>query len=217
MVRIPVCRRAPALTKPPARPGEVLRIRRSRALPAIAMLLGSACIAACDGADGGDGSAAGRSEKATDTSLITPANVPTTSKGYPRRADGWWKLDRLDKAGAPVSTQYLCVGQGSEEKLSIYDQLVPFEDCSKKEFKRTGPGWAFDAICKEMDFTMASTGTIAGDFDKRLRVDLTVKNSDGSSVTGSVVGSREGTCPAGVRGGSLANDKGRVIGNFLPE
>ena len=200
-----------------ARLYDALWARRSRALPVITVLLGSVCIAACGGAGDGDSSATAPTAKADETSSIAPADVPTTSKGYPRRADGWWKIERVDNAGAAAGSQYVCVGQGSEEKLSIFDQIVPFENCSKKEFKRTPTGWAFDTVCKEMDTTMASAGTITGDLDKRLRVELTVKNSDGSTTTGSVVGSREGACPAGVRGGSLADNKGKVIGNFLPE
>lgn len=215
-MRLPFSRRMLSSTKLIARRCDALWPRRPRAIAVMALLLGSACLAACGGSDGASDGAAERTAKATDTSVITPADVPVTSKGYPRRADGWWKIDRLDEAGSAAGSQYVCVGQGSEEKLSTFDQIVPFETCSKKEFKRTATGWAFDTVCKEMNTTMASAGTIAGDFDKRLRVDLTVKNSDGSTMSGAVAGRREGPCPAGIRGGSIADDKGKVIGNFLP-
>ena len=177
------------------------------------LLLACAVLSGCGGNGTSIGNTSGEAQASNDPpATTTPANVAVTAKGIPRRADGWWEIRRVNPDGSDVGKQFLCVGGGSEDRLTVFDQVAPFSDCSKKEFKRTASGWSFDTQCSEVGIEVASKGTISGDFQQSYRADLTVEQSNTSPQAGSLLGKRVGECPAGVKGGAIANDKGRVIG-----
>ena len=115
--------------------------------------------------------------------------------------------------GSRRDTQFLCVGGGSENEFSIWDQLTIMGDCSRKELVRSGAGWTFDARCELFGSVMESKGTMSGDFRDRFRVDLTVVN-DGRRQAGSIRGEHKGACPSPFKPGDLISD-GRVLMNVL--
>jgi hypothetical protein len=115
--------------------------------------------------------------------------------------------------GSVRDTQFLCVGGGSENEFSIWDQITIMGDCSRKELVRSGAGWTFDARCELFGSVMESKGTMSGDFRDRFRVDLTVVN-DGRRQVGSIRGEHKGACPSPFKPGDLISD-GRVLMNVL--
>jgi len=113
----------------------------------------------------------------------------------------------------PTTAQSLCVGGGSEDALSVWDQLTIIGTCSRKDLARSGAGWVFDARCELFGMVSESKGTISGGFRDRFRVDLTVV-SDGRREAGSIRGEHKGACPAALKPGDLVSD-GRVLMNVL--
>jgi hypothetical protein len=47
--------------------------------------------------------------------------------------------------GSRRTSQFLCVGGGSEEEFNIWEQITVMGDCGRKGLNRSGAGWAFDA------------------------------------------------------------------------
>lgn len=146
----------------------------------------------------------------------TAQTVTPTTKGAPRRRDGYWELSSIDESGAEMEKQFLCVGGSSEDFFSVFDQLEVTGGCTKTDFSRTLTGWNFDVQCGRTDDQSLVTekGSISGDFLDAFRIDQTVRASNGSAMKGSVVGHRLGDCPATLKAGDLADNKGSVIGNM---
>lgn len=178
------------------------------------ILLSMLTLAAC-----GSEPAGNKSEPASggDTPTIagTPADVAVTSKGAPRRADGYWEMGSFGSDGSPMMKQFYCVGAGSEEKYSLFDQLTVMGDCAKKDFKRTSAGWNFDIACSIFDQKMAQQGTIAGDFKTGFAMTMNVVENGGSLRKGTIQGKRIGECPATFKPGDLVNEEGKKIANLL--
>jgi hypothetical protein len=102
---------------------------------------------------------------------LSAGPVETTSAGGPKRSDGLWEMTSYTEDGSSMASQSLCVGAGSEDQFSLWDQLLIAGDCSRRELTRTNEGWAFETHCELMDMVSASKGTISGDFRKAFRVD----------------------------------------------
>ena len=195
-----------------AGPLSLSRYFRAGLRPSV-LLLACAALAGCGGNGTSNGNTSAEAQASNDTpATATPNNVPVTARGIPRRADGWWEIRRVNPDGSDVGKQFLCVGGGSEDRLTVFDQVAPFSECSKKEFKRTARGWSFDTQCSEVGVKVASKGTISGDFQQSYRADLSVEQSNTEPQIGSLLGKRVGECPTGVKGGAIANAAGRVIG-----
>ena len=126
--------------------------------------------------------------------------VPMTKAGGPKRADGFWEF----KWGE--ATKQYCVGDDSEEKYSLVDELSLLGDCSKKEFKRTARSWDFETVCVMMGVTTTQKGTITGDFKTNYTIDQQVTQSPGSSVKGQIVAHRIGDCPPQYKPGDMIKD-----------
>ena len=131
----------------------------------------------------------------------------------PRRRDGLWDMASYAEDGSPMARQSLCVGAGSEDKFSVWNQLTYFAECSRKSLTRSGAGWTFDTRCELMGMVNESKGTISGDFRDSFRVDQTIV-TDGRPKTGSVRGVHKGACPAPFKPGDLIVD-GQVLMNVL--
>lgn len=154
-------------------------------------------------------------EQAGSGSASLPAgSAETTSAGGPKRSDGFWEITSFSEDGSPMGSQSLCVGAGSEDKFSIWDQILILDDCSRKDLTRNGVVWAFDTHCEWMEMVHAAKGTISGDFRTEFRVDQTV-NSDGRTMTGSIRGENKGPCPAPFKSGDLVSSDGSVLANML--
>ena len=138
------------------------------------------------------------------------ADAPSSG---PKRRDGYWEMRSLREDGSLRATQFLCVGGGSENEFSIWDQITIMGNCSRKELVRSGAGWTFDARCELFGSVMEAKGTMSGDFRDRFRVDLT-SNNDGRREAGSIRGEHKGACPAPFKPGDLVSD-GRVLMNVL--
>jgi hypothetical protein len=148
------------------------------------------------------------------STATTPARpaADAPSNG-PRRRDGYWEMKSYREDGSLRTTQFLCVGNGSEDEFSVWDQLTIMGGCGRKELNRSGAGWAFDARCELFGSVMESKGTMSGDFRDRFRVDLTVVE-DGRRQGGLIRGEHKGACPAPFKPGDLVSD-GRVLMNVL--
>jgi hypothetical protein len=149
------------------------------------------------------------------TTGATASSPALTAKGAPKRLDGYWEFASIGASGTVMGKQFLCVGAGSEEKYSIFDQLSELGDCSKKEFTRTPTGWSFETRCSMMNVTTVQKGIIAGDFQSSFRVDQTVTQTSGGGTKGAVVGRRVGDCPGKYKPGDLVDDDGSTITNVL--
>ena len=145
----------------------------------------------------------------------TASSPALTAKGAPKRRDGYWEFNSIGASGTVMGKQFLCVGAGSEDKYSIFDQLSELGDCSKKEFTRTSTGWSFETRCSMMSVTTVQKGVIAGDFQNSFRVDQTVTQSPGGGMTGAVAGRRVGDCPGKYKPGDLVDDDGSTLTNVL--
>ena len=178
------------------------------------MMICTLALTACDGKPG-DNKAPQESASAAPVVAGTPTNVAVTSKGAPRRADGYWQMNSFTSEGSPMMKQYYCVGADSEEKYSLFDQLTIMGNCDKSDFKRTSAGWNFDIQCAIMDQKMAQTGTIVGDFRNSFAMTTSVVENGGSPRTGRIEGKRVGECPAAFKPGDLVNDAGRKMMNLL--
>jgi hypothetical protein len=137
----------------------------------------------------------------------------TSSSGGPKRRDGLWEMASYAKDGSFMARQSLCVGAGSEDTFSVWDQLTMFGNCSRKDLTRSGAGWTFDTRCELMGMVNEAKGTISGDFRDQFRVDQTIA-TEGRSITGSFRGVHKGSCPAPFKPGDLISD-GRVLMNVL--
>lgn len=126
----------------------------------------------------------------------TAAQVEATSTGGPKRADGYWQSTLGDTKGP-----FYCVGDGSEEKWSLVDDLSVLGTCSKKDFQRMPGGWTFETVCAADGVTSVQKGTITGDFRTGYVIDQTVTQTPGSSVKGRIVAQRVGDCPSDVKPG----------------
>ena len=145
----------------------------------------------------------------------TASSPALTAKGAPKRLDGYWEFASIGASGTVMGKQFLCVGAGSEDKYSIFDQLSALGSCSKKDFMRTPTGWSFETQCSMMSVTTVQKGVITGDFQKSFRVDQTVTQSSGGGMTGAVVGRRIGDCPGQYKPGDLVDDDGSTLINVL--
>lgn len=143
----------------------------------------------------------------------TPAPAADAPEAGPKRRDGFWEMTSYREDGSRRTSQSLCVGGGSEDEFSIWDQLTVMGNCSRKELARSGAGWTFDARCELFGSVTESKGTMSGDFRDRFRVDLTVVN-DGRREAGSIRGVHTGACPSEFKPGDLISD-GRVLMNVL--
>ncbi len=138
-----------------------------------------------------------------------------TTAGAPKRRDGYWELTAIGPGGTAIGKKFLCVGSGSEEKFSLFDQLALLGSCSKKEFRRTAGGWSFETQCAMMDVTTTQKGTISGDFQNSFRVDQKVSQSSGFDTTGAMIGRRVGDCPAQYKPGDMVTEDGSMSINML--
>ena len=139
--------------------------------------------------------------------------VETTSAGGPKRRDGWWEMGSFTADGSPMATQSLCVGAGSEEKFSVFDQLTVMGNCNPKELSRSGAGWSFHTRCQLMTTVNESKGTISGDFRQSFRVDQTIVSNEAGTLSGSIRGQWKGACPAGRKPGDMVS--GTAVFNVL--
>ncbi len=144
----------------------------------------------------------------------TAAQIARTSKGAPKRADGYWALENVGGGGTVIGTQHLCVGGGSEERGSVFDQIALNVNCSRYDFKKTDAGWEFDTVCGKAPMVSESKGKISGDFTKSYRVEMTV-TEDGLALKRTIEASNRGACPAGVMPGDLMDEKGSKVTNIL--
>lgn len=140
--------------------------------------------------------------------------ITRTSKGAPKRADGYWALKNVGGGGTVIGTQYVCVGANSEERGSILDQIALNVNCSTYEVKATETGSEFHIVCGKPPETSETTGKVSGDFAKAYKVEMTVKESD-LTQTRTIDASNGGACPAGVAPGDLMDDKGKKVANIL--
>lgn len=154
-------------------------------------------------------------EAVTGASTATPANIALTAKGAPRRADGFWEMASFAEDGSPMSQQSLCVGAGSEDKFSVFDQLMIMGNCSKQDFQRNATGWTFETSCALMKTVTVQKGTISGDFQQSFLIDQTVTQSPDTVRKGQIRGKRVGACPAKFKPGDLVDKDGDVIGSML--
>ena len=131
---------------------------------------------------------------------VTPANAPLTPSGAPKRRAGWWSFAM---AGDSVPRNELCVGEASERKYSTFDQIADPALCSKREFHRAGPGWAFSNTCDFGGGPVTAQGTITGDLTSHYTIAQTV-SSDAADVTTNTLEARwTGPCPAGKKDGDM--------------
>lgn len=151
----------------------------------------------------------------TDMPAATPANVNLTPKGAPRRADGFWEMASFAEDGSPMAKQALCVGAGSEDKFSVFDQLTVMGNCSKQDFRRTATGWTFETRCELMGTVTVQKGTISGDFQQGFLVDQAVSQATETVRKGQIRGTRRGACPAKYKPGDLVDSDGDVLGNMV--
>jgi hypothetical protein len=146
----------------------------------------------------------------------TPASVVMTPAGAPQRRDGYWEMTSVSVDGSPMAKQFLCVGAGSEDKYSVFDQLAQVGDCSKKDFTRMVTGWSFETRCKLMGAETVQKGTISGDFQQTFRIDQTVTQTPNTEIKGSIRGKRVGDCPAKFKPGDLVDGDGEKLANVMP-
>jgi hypothetical protein len=154
-------------------------------------------------------------EAVTTASVATPADIALTPKGAPRRADGFWEMASFAEDGSPMSKQSLCVGAGSEDKFSVFDQLAIMGNCSKQDFQRNASGWTFETRCALMDTVTVQKGTISGDFQQSFLIDQTVTQNPDTVRKGQIRGKHVGACPAKFKPGDLVDKDGGVLGNML--
>lgn len=171
-------------------------------------------LAACGAPSGAEKAAGTADAPKADAPTATPATVATNAAGAPRRRDGYWELASYGASGTQMGKQFLCVGAGSEDRFSIYDQLSSAGDCSKKDFVRTPAGWSFETRCAMMQMETVQKGAISGDFQNAFRVDQVVTQGT-SEIKGSIIGRRIGDCPASFKAGDLVSDEGKLIANML--
>lgn len=187
-----------------------------RSLPvAVSMFVAACALAGCGPPAAGKKAASEAGSTAGDaTAAATPANVALTAKGAPHRRDGYWEMQSFDEHGTAMSKQYLCVGAGSEDRFSVFDQLADAGSCDKRDFVRTPTGWTFETRCKLMDAVTVQKGAISGDFQTGFRIDQTVTQGE-INRKGSVRGKYAGACSAKYKPGDLVDDDGQVLGNML--
>jgi hypothetical protein len=181
-----------------------------------AALLAAGLLAGCGEKAGSAGKAGSDSAAAA---ASTPADVAMTPKGAPKRADGYWEMASFGESGTQMGKQFYCVGEGSEDKVSLLDFLASTGACDKQAITRTAGGWAFETRCKMMGDTTVQTGTISGNFRDAFLIDQTVSQTGSSgnrSLKGQVRGKRVGACPAKNKPGDLVDGDGSSIGNILP-
>ena len=164
--------------------------------------------AACQpGAKSGQASSSGDAA-APATPVVSAAPSEATAKGYPKRADGWWETS-LGEA----KNQY-CVGNGSEEKWSLADD-VGLGDCTKQTFQRIPGGWRFETVCSMTEgHTTTQKGTITGDFRTSYRINQEVVTDQGGVRKGEILARRLGDCPANIKPGDKVS--GGMTLNLLP-
>jgi len=170
-------------------------------VPTVTLLI---ALTACQKDTGGASGAPAEGQAAA-----AAAPVEATTAGGPKRADGYWQETWGDAKGP-----YYCVGAGSEDKYSLVDDLSMMGDCSKKDFKRTLGGWAFETVCAADGVTTVQKGAITGDFRTSYTIDQTVSQTPGNSVKGRIDARRVGDCPAGVKPGDKVTDA--ITINMLP-
>jgi len=186
-----------------------------RPCTAFSIAAAASVLAAC-GAPSTSDKTATKAAGAAAPAAATPVTVATTPAGAPRRRDGYWEMASYGASGTQMGKQFLCVGAGSEDKFSIYDQLASAGDCSKKDFTRTPTGWAFETRCEMMKFVTVQKGVISGNFQDNFRVDQTVTQTPDTEIKGYILGRRVGDCPAPFAPGDLVDGDGSKIANMLP-
>lgn len=155
-------------------------------------------------------SAAAIAKQTGEASMPTAASVDTTSAGGPKRRDGWWEMT---SGGAVTDTQHLCVGAGSEEGWSLYDQILfSVGECTKKALDRQGAGWRLDLDCDSSGTKIKMQGQISGDFRNSFRVEQS-GTVNGAPRSASIRGTHLGSCPAPFKPGDVVSS-GRVLFNM---
>lgn len=99
------------------------------------------------------GCSGGEPEPAVTPDAREVGPIAVTSRGAPKRADGYWQLITIGAGGTEMGKQFLCVGADSEERGPVFDQIAINVNCSKHDFTRTAAGWNFDTACGPMNAT----------------------------------------------------------------
>lgn len=167
-----------------------------------------ACLAsACDGGVVGE-------RQGNNSPAAADAPISLTASGVPKRADGYWELHNIGGGGDVVGTQFLCIGGGSEERRSLFDQIARNVNCSKYDIARAGAGWTFDFSCGAAGMISTSKGTVSGDFARAYRIEQT--EGDGTvELKRTVEAQHAGACPSGAKPGDLFDEKKSLIANIL--
>lgn len=154
------------------------------------------------------------------------AGEPAASD-YPRRQPGLWEVRSAGAQSAGVPLVRFCVGEATDTAAQHLDRVPGVRgSCNLGAFRREGPGWIAESVCRDSRSTASSRAVASGDFMTAYRIDTQVRYDPPlggvrSEDRDSIAAKRLGDCAAGQRPGDMLipgmGTLNMTDGHFRPE
>ena len=180
-------------------------MRFTTASATVFMLGAAALLAACSGKSGGSSSST-----TTSSSSTTTASAPAAG-AFPKA--GLWEMSATSSmTPTPMKTK-VCMGMPApgSNPFAPPKSSAAGGACAKNEVTKTADGYAIDMQCAQNGMTMATTGTVTGDFSSSYKTVMTTKMTGANvpammqnGTTSTVEAKYLGACPSGMSPGAVS-------------
>jgi len=108
-------------------------------------------------------------------SQLAAAQDGSGLQNFPRRKPGLWEMRSSSSHAAGMPPTQTCVGEQTDIAGSTLDRTSGAKgSCTLGAFKRAGPSWVAESVCKESKTHIVSKAVASGDFETTYRIDTIV-------------------------------------------
>ena len=168
-------------------------------------------LGACSGKKSEGGSAEANGTATADTNSTAPAPAASADAGaVASPKQGLWEM-KISAANVPQpQVMSVCVGAPAPGANSFAPPPAAGQTCTKNAVTKTASGYDIDSECTANGMTVASKGTVSGDFSSDYKIDMSSKIS-GANVPAaaqqemktSIEAHYKGACPAAMKPGEV--------------
>ncbi|WP_198350870.1 DUF3617 domain-containing protein [Flavisphingomonas formosensis] len=168
-------------------------------------------LGACSGNKSDSGSVEGNGAASADASSAASPSAPSADAGAPASPkQGLWEM-KITAASAPQpQLMTVCVGAPAPGTNGFAPPPSAGQTCTKNAVTKTATGYDIESECTSNGMTMASKGTVSGDFSSDYKIDMSSKISGANippaaqqEMKTSIEAHYKGACPADMKPGQV--------------